>query len=90
MSKLCLHKTTRSIKLSEVAFRNSEIEKENVKCGSKRSDVLIGVPERCRNRKSITSAEENLVLDGQLVHPLATPARELIFRQNYTQTRLYG
>ncbi|PON94106.1 Poly(ADP-ribose) polymerase, catalytic domain containing protein [Trema orientale] len=62
--------------------------KDNVKCGGKLSEVL-GRPERCRNKHNSTSAESNLVLDYQLAHPIATPIRELIHRQNYSRTRLY-
>lgn len=63
--------------------------KENVNCGSKLSDVL-GRPEKCSNKHNLTSAEKDPVLDCQLVHPIATPIREMILRQSYSQTRLYG
>lgn len=63
--------------------------KDNAKCGSKLSDVLVR-PAKCSNKQNFTSEEKNLVLDCQLVHPIATPIRQLIYQQSYSQTRLYG
>ncbi|KAL5548556.1 hypothetical protein UlMin_003787 [Ulmus minor] len=60
--------------------------KENVKCGTKLSDVLCR-PERC-HKKLENLVEEN-TKTSELVQPLATPVRELIYGQNYTRTRLY-
>ncbi|KAF4349877.1 hypothetical protein F8388_008724 [Cannabis sativa] len=57
--------------------------KENVKCG-KHTDVLCS-SEKCSNKHSFTPLNKNLVPDSQLVHPI----RELIYRKNYSQTRLY-
>ncbi|XP_062080553.1 uncharacterized protein LOC133785321 [Humulus lupulus] len=57
--------------------------KENVKCGSKHTDVLCS-SEKCSHKLSFTPLQKNLAPDSQLVHPI----RELIYRKNYCQTCL--
>ncbi|XP_050369037.1 uncharacterized protein LOC126787156 [Argentina anserina] len=61
--------------------------KENVKCGTKLSDV-VGLRERCDRSRNFRKAS----LDGELVlpHGKETPFQELMYRSSYTQAQLFG